>query len=294
MKNLPNHGIASFHSTDPENIIIRDCYFQNGGATNGVVEGGLGTDGAAIVLEGQRWQAINNVIRNWARGIEIFSPYADLHGLVARGNQILSVPWQGIVSLPGTDVRIFDSIITDNIIEGDPSSAVPAVTGIQLAQMERCNISGNRISRCAGAGIYAHSLFLRNTISANSIFSCQVGITLWDVAAGTNMAHNIVSHNHIDATDHSGISVNGVNNSVLYNHITRPDRAGSGASGIRLFTGLTNIWCAAIGNTIADATMGIHIENGVRTNRVFDNHMTRVTVPVFYGGIGTIVRDITQ
>jgi parallel beta-helix repeat protein len=293
MKNLPNHGIASFHSTDPENIIIRNCYFENGGATNGVVEGGLGADGAAIVLEGQRWQAIDNVIRNWARGIEIYSPRADLHGIVARGNKILLVPWQGVAVFPENGGRIYDSIITDNIIEGHPASSF-APLGMLLGNMERCTISGNRISRFAGGGIYAANTFLHNTISGNSVSASSIGITLWDVTAATNMAHNIISHNHIDATDHSGISVNGVNNSVLHNHITRPGRVDSGTPGIRIFLGSTNLWCSAIGNTIADAAIGISIESGVRTNRVFDNHMARVTTPVADAGTGTIIRDNTQ
>jgi hypothetical protein len=292
MKNLPNHGVASFHSTEPENIIVRHCYFENGGATNGVV--GLDADGAAIVLEGQRWQAVDNVIRNWARGIELFSPRADLHGLVARGNIILAVPWHGIAALTGNNTRFYDSILTDNIIEGDPGASIPFVTGMQLAQMERCTISGNRISRCTGFGIYAAHNFLKNTISGNSIFECHVGITLSAETAGTNMANNLVSANHTDSTRHTGIQVNGVDNLVAHNHVSRPDLGNFNAPAILMFAGTTNTGCAAVGNTITDANIGLAIEPGVQDNRIFDNHMTRVITPVSNNGTGTIIRDNTR
>jgi parallel beta-helix repeat protein len=203
------------------------------------------------------------------------------------------VPWQGIAVFPEDVARIYDSIISDNIIEGNPASHFP-VLGMLLTRMERCLISGNRVSRCPGGGINAVNMFLRNTISGNAISSSAFGITLWDVASATNMAHNIVSANQIDATDFEGISVNGVNNSVIHNHITRPNRAGRGLPGIRIFLGTTNLWCSAFGNTIADASVGINLESGVLTNRIFDNHMTRVTTPVSDAGIGTIIRDNTH
>ena len=292
MKNLPNHGVASFHSTEPENIIVRNCYFENGGATSGVPF--LNTDGAAIVLEGQRWQAIDNVITNWARGIEGYSPSSDLYGLVARGNTILGVPWQGIIAFTENGGVIYDSIIADNIIQGRADSEVPSTTGIQLGALQRCRISGNMVSRFTGHGIYAETAtFLRNIISDNVVSSCLDGITVWNPSAGTNVADNSISRNVTDGTASVGIQVNGVNNTVMHNRVSRAGLSGN-TPAIRLFQGLTNIWCAAIGNIITDASIGIIVESGVQTNRVLDNHMIRVSTPISDAGTGTLVRNNTQ
>jgi len=292
MKNLLNHGVASFHSTEPENIIIRDCYFENGGATSGVPL--LIHDGAAIVLEGQRWQAIDNVITNWARGIEGYSPRSDLYGLVARGNIIVGVPWQGIAAFTENGGVIYDSIIADNIIQGCPDSEIQFAIGIQIGTMERCRIAGNTVSRLTGHGIYAETTtFLRNTISDNVVSSCLTGITLWNPSTGTNVADNSISRNVIDSTESLGIQVNGVNNTVTHNRVSRSGLTGN-APAIRLFQGLTNIWCAAIGNIITDASIGIAVESGVRTNRVLDNHTIRVSTPISDAGTGTLIRNNTQ
>jgi hypothetical protein len=295
IKDHGNHGIGTVQDTNPQEVTIRFCYFENGGATNNIPV--LGADGAAISIVGQNWSVHDNVITNWARGVEIYSAAFDIRGAVVSRNRILGAPWEAIISGPENNKSVIGAMITDNVIVGNEEVQLfGGANGITiLRNFENGIVSGNVLSRLKGAGIVAHSGWLwRNTFSGNSIFGCGRGISFYDETHSTNVAHNLISHNQIDAIAFQAVAVHGVNNVVSFNQITRFGAKGSEGIGIRFYEG-TNIWNAAIGNVIADGAIGISLEGpGVLTNRVFDNHFTRVTTAINDQGTGSIVRDNTQ
>jgi hypothetical protein len=294
IKNHGNHGILTMQDTSPQDVTIRYCHFENGGATNNVA--GLEADGAAISISGQNWSVHDNVIVNWARGVEIYSGTHHLRGAVVTRNRILGAPWEGIISGSENNKSVIGARITDNVIEGkDELQLFGGAVGISiLRNFENGIVSGNVLSRLKGGAIVAQSGWLwRNSFSGNSIFECGVGIALFDETHSTNLAHNLISHNQIDGIGSHGITLHGVNNLVSFNQITRFGSDGADGIGIRFFEG-TNIWNAAIGNVIADGAIGISLEAPqVLTNRVCDNHFTRVKTPINDQGTGTIVRDNT-
>jgi len=295
IKNHGHHGIGAAQDTNPQDVTVRFCYFENGGATSNIHN--LPADGAAIAIGGQNWSIHDNVITNWGRGVEIYSAAYDIRGAIISRNRITGVPWEGIISGPENNRTVAGAIITDNVIEGNDERQIFAgAIGIAiLRNFENSVVSGNVLSRLKGGGIIAYGAYVRrNTFSRNSIFACGNGISLYDETRSTNLTHNLISQNQIDAIALEAISLHGVNNVVSFNQITGFGTAEAGGVGIRFFEG-TNIWNAAIGNVIADGATGISLESpNVFTNRVFDNHFTRVATPINDRGTGSIVRDNTQ
>lgn len=234
-RDLGDHGVcyAAYDILNQEkaaDIIVKNCYFENGGNTSGVPS--LIIDGAAIVIGSQRMGARNNTITNWARGIE-FHSFLPVWGAYAIGNTISGIRGDNsIFVVPDAPGIFYDFIIENNEITSSFStydSAAFDQAGISILRGERGLVANNAIR----GGTYGLRLqtgasqvkVKGNLISGqrhNGIFS-QEDNFVSDCQYENNQISFVGSH---------GIRMGGSRNTVSGNTISECSTNGAGGAGI--------------------------------------------------------------
>lgn len=284
MLNYPDHGITgSFQSVT--NCLVENCFFYNGGYSNGVTVGGLVQDGAAIV-PGAYWTIRNCDFDFCFRGIELI--YTTLSALptrnvVIKGNRFrrfyADAPIWSQNQVSGTD-GFFDIDVEDNRIY-DCNNLSQTYAGISMGGGSiRLKIHNNRIIDTTVNSLA--SCIQVSTFGANNVEACEISgnyteggsaqaIVLWDVGSSGVVTNCLIARNKSRRTTGQGIAMSGRDSKIVNN-----DTSTTVGPGVYLWD---NSGGGGRRNTIADNDMagcsaGVSMDAGCSNTVVINNRIS--------------------
>lgn len=290
VKDHGNHGIVQVDDIScaaSDHVTIRNCWFENIGATNGVP--GVVHDGTATAPGGNYWHITDNVFTNVTRCVEPYSNVQNLRECIITRNRMVWINWEAIAVI--YNFSFVGAIITDNYIEGEANAPLAAEQmGINCSgtnTVENCLIANNILRRfpLGNAIVLATATNRFNRVMNNTIEDVSFGILL--SGQTTNNYLNLVGANTIKDVVLGGIVFRGIGNQIINNTLANIHHFSNGAKGIHGAAD-TNKWNVVKGNQIYWTDIGVQFDANCRTNEMFGNRTVGCLTAITDNGTGTI------